>query len=545
MSIKFNRSRLWGLWTQALKDEFHYADNSDKFLRPEGSHLVGDWRCLSVDLSNSIGQTVTIEITTADCRPGAHFGMAYIDFCFDLVPNFVLDLQDEYCEGTTINAVGAQSSNFTNYLFTIEECLDQNGTRFGAKEVKSQRFRNHFIPSSNLTNLYNSAGLNFECGKYYRIKLAGGNDCNPWLETVKVIKIKCPTVNAGADRCCLNFPCQFQIGSHPLSGYTYSWTPATNLSNSNIANPLCSIYEKPSTSLKYTVTVNDGECTATDDVEIFFELPELISWNSQDNQCYKTYTLNTEHTRTISWSYNDYEGKPHVGNGKIIPKVRISSEFDITIYITLTNLCGSRNYTIIVPKNSNDFFADFPTIRVSNVLPTNNIDRRLVAQDRSIGYSSQPAYKATAYDITVMNRWGQIIYFKEDLTGDFQNREINWMGQIDGSNKYAPIGSYHYRIRLQNCKNTSMSTNRNISKWGCAKFTAKFDIWRFAYKGECEWDWITFLCGGDDTFNDGPTVKCDNSELVCLPHEDDFECYRRTMGYWKCPCIWNTVMVVD
>lgn len=536
MSIKFNRSRLWGLWTQALKDEFHYADNSDKFLRPEGSHLVGDWRCLSVDLSNSIGQTVTIEITTADCRPGAHFGMAYIDFCFDLVPNFVLDLQDEYCEGTTINAVGAQSSNFTNYLFTIEECLDQNGTRFGAKEVKSQRFRNHFIPSSNLTNLYNSAGLNFECGKYYRIKLAGGNDCNPWLETVKVIKIKCPTVNAGADRCCLNFPCQFQIGSHPLSGYTYSWTPATNLSNSNIANPLCSIYEKPSTSLKYTVTVNDGECTATDDVEIFFELPEINGYTSSSNYCFMDFTIDAEKYKSLIWTYSNGNGQTVIGDGKTIPNVSVSPNVDKIIYISATNPCGTVNYTITIPKNSSYYYGQLPRVGYPNAMQSNNPNRKLAFYEPWLEKDEAPAYHALGYKLEVWNFWGGKIFEKIDNSANFKNGEISWDGEIGSSGKFAHTGTYFYRLQLRNCstpgaENKNFTTKFNKSRFECldsGTFFYPFCLCRIPYCKEQVW--ITYDCDGG-----GTGVPPEFSKPGCITD----------VMSDGCPCEWDVITIAD
>jgi hypothetical protein len=48
------------------------------------------------------------------------------------------------------------------------------------------------------------------------------------------------------------------------SGYTYNWTPASSLSNANIANPVAS----PSENTIYTLTITDGECTASDTVSI-------------------------------------------------------------------------------------------------------------------------------------------------------------------------------------------------------------------------------------------------------------------------------------
>jgi hypothetical protein len=43
-----------------------------------------DWSCAQIDLSNQIGNQVTVEFVTADCGLGFHWGYAYIDsFCGD------------------------------------------------------------------------------------------------------------------------------------------------------------------------------------------------------------------------------------------------------------------------------------------------------------------------------------------------------------------------------------------------------------------------------------------------------------------------------
>ena len=54
-----------------------------------------------------------------------------------------------------------------------------------------------------------------------------------------------------------------QLNATP-SGYNYSWTPATWLSNPTIHNPVAS----PEESTVYTLTINDGECAASDTVSI-------------------------------------------------------------------------------------------------------------------------------------------------------------------------------------------------------------------------------------------------------------------------------------
>ena len=57
-----------------------------------------------------------------------------------------------------------------------------------------------------------------------------------------------------------------QIGSSPMSAYTYAWSPVDSLSDPLIANP----YAHPNMSTVFTVTVTDAVsgCTSTDDILI-------------------------------------------------------------------------------------------------------------------------------------------------------------------------------------------------------------------------------------------------------------------------------------
>jgi hypothetical protein len=60
-----------------------------------------------------------------------------------------------------------------------------------------------------------------------------------------------------------------QLGSSALTGYTYSWSPATGLSNPNVANPVFTQTNASSApqQLTYTVTATTAQgCTATETV---------------------------------------------------------------------------------------------------------------------------------------------------------------------------------------------------------------------------------------------------------------------------------------
>ena len=73
---------------------FDFGNGSDKIIADANnpffqSKKVGhdtlvykDWSCVQIDLSSQVGKQVTIELVTADCGYGGHWGYAYVDsFC--------------------------------------------------------------------------------------------------------------------------------------------------------------------------------------------------------------------------------------------------------------------------------------------------------------------------------------------------------------------------------------------------------------------------------------------------------------------------------
>ena len=96
-----------------------------------------------------------------------------------------------------------------------------------------------------------------------------------------------PTVNAGANvSICAGQPTT--IGGSPTAtggnpaNYVYTWTPATGLSSTTVANPTAS----PSSTTTYTVSVNGGDvaCTATSTVTVTVNTPDALNVAPAGNQ---------------------------------------------------------------------------------------------------------------------------------------------------------------------------------------------------------------------------------------------------------------------
>jgi PKD repeat protein len=95
----------------------------------------------------------------------------------------------------------------------------------------------------------------------YTLTVTDANGCID-TDDVEVTVNPLPPADAGADVAV----CTGSSTTLGASGGTqYSWSPATDLSNPNIANPVCT----PAAAITYTVTVTDNNgCVATDDVDV-------------------------------------------------------------------------------------------------------------------------------------------------------------------------------------------------------------------------------------------------------------------------------------
>ncbi len=80
------------------------------------------WTNVSVDLTNYIGQNVTIRFTTYDCSLGGHYAYAYIDgSCID----FTITQSAVLCQGSPIQLTGP--AGFATYTWQLPDNSVQNG----------------------------------------------------------------------------------------------------------------------------------------------------------------------------------------------------------------------------------------------------------------------------------------------------------------------------------------------------------------------------------------------------------------------------------
>lgn len=103
----------------------------------------------------------------------------------------------------------------------------------------------------------------------YTVTGTSANGCSSSATSLIIIKPAPANVNAGADAAiglCETYQLQ---GSATGSGtLTYSWSPAAGLSNPNIANPVFTPSASGNHTFTLTVTNEDSECSASDQVNI-------------------------------------------------------------------------------------------------------------------------------------------------------------------------------------------------------------------------------------------------------------------------------------
>jgi len=116
------------------------------------------------------------------------------------------------------------------------------------------------------------------------------------------------SVNAGADftKSCVSNPSGKVIGEANVSGNTYSWTPATGISNANISNPTAN----PTETTTYTVTKTNtaSGCEATSQITVTVDIaePAVSSVTAFTKTCVENATGanigETNDGSTYSWS---------------------------------------------------------------------------------------------------------------------------------------------------------------------------------------------------------------------------------------------------
>jgi gliding motility-associated-like protein len=201
-----------------------------------------DWTPISINLNAFIGQTLKLEFTTMDCTRGGHFGYAYMDvspFC-----NGVID-------GATICGNATTANLTAPYGFQTYQWF--SNPTFATQIANTQILS--LTPPPAVGTIFPVIVTPYT-----------GFGCVDTLYAIISISPN-PVSNAGPDALiCVNQ--QIQIGAPPNPGLNYSWTPAGQVSNSSISNPMAWVTGTTPTQFIVLTTDIASGCFSRDTVYI-------------------------------------------------------------------------------------------------------------------------------------------------------------------------------------------------------------------------------------------------------------------------------------
>ncbi len=286
------------------------------------SVLYKDWSAVSVDLSGMAGKTIRLFFKTADCTFRRHFGYAYIDVNSECSSSFS---GAAYCPDDTLVNVTAP------YGYQTYQWYDSSLSRI--------------LGNQQTLTLSPPPVL----GKTFAVKLEpyNGYGCPTTLFTT--LKNSLTIIpNAGKDGLsCNNDP--VPLGIIPKPGLQYQWSPATGLSNPQIANP----FAAPDKTTTYILMVNSsgGGCRVFDTVVIRASvIKDSIELIGKDVFCIDngdSAVLKVQPTNNIQWFKNNVAIN---GSNKIVYRVTSSGSY----YALLKDIegCSARteNKVIVIDK---------------------------------------------------------------------------------------------------------------------------------------------------------------------------------------------------
>ena len=162
----------------------------------------------------------------------------------------------------------------------------------------------------------------------------------PFLDTITAPTAYCEGSNTSV-----------QIGNPALNGVTYSWSPAVNLNNTGIAQPLAN----PSVTTTYIVTAHfTGACTsnATQSVTVTV-IPKPTALASVVNNCINSQLNVTTNSTNPNYYWSPVAGldNPYIANP--VSTTNVPVNYTVNIYDFITGCSNSSIATVMPPVVSN------------------------------------------------------------------------------------------------------------------------------------------------------------------------------------------------
>ena len=181
----------------------------------------------------------------------------------------------------------------------------------------------------------------------YSVVGTAPNGCTA-LDTVRVTVNPLPiaSIQPSANIVCPGETIQLQASG----GIAYQWSPATGLSNPNIANPVATMTQ----DITYTVAVTDGKgCTGIDSVALQVHTLPTINTSGGDSICFgQSTTLSASGGVSYNWSPANSLSNPNIAN----PIASPTATTNYTLQVTDGNGCQNTDQlqiTVMPLPNAN------------------------------------------------------------------------------------------------------------------------------------------------------------------------------------------------
>jgi gliding motility-associated-like protein len=252
----------------------------------------------------------------------------------------------------------------------------------------------------------------------YTVIVTNASGCSD-TDLVMVTVNPAPVANAGSGGTICKGD-SVQIGSGPVAGNSYSWSPATGLSSSTSSQP----YASPSTTTTYTLTETIGSCSATSTVTVVVQTPSIYAGADQ----------------MICDGSGGLLGSPAV-NGYVYLWTPAAGLNSSTIAQPTANPGVTTSYTLLVTDTTSGCTASDEVIytigeeAIYNAYSPN-------ADGVNDGWNVPMLECYPENEVIIINRWGNEVW----KAANYNNNDVRWNGQnMNGAN--VPDGTYFYIIK--------------------------------------------------------------------------------------------------
>lgn len=276
-------------------------------------------------------------VITPSSSNAGNYTVTYYRSASGVCPTYSISIPVSIQNGGTVNA----GSSFT------KSCsANSNGGTIGETNDGSTY---SWTPSAGLSSTtISNPTANPSVTTTYTVTKGSGTCASTGQVTVTVNNTP-PVANAGSGftKTCSENTSGAQIGMTPVSGVSYSWSPSTGLSASNIANPIAN----PNATTTYTLTATNtsNNCSASSSVTVTVSgsNPTITSSSGASRCGAGTVVLSASPSAgTINW-FSSSSGGTSLGTGTTFTTPSIST--NTTYYAQVSNgACTNSTRTAVV-----------------------------------------------------------------------------------------------------------------------------------------------------------------------------------------------------